>query len=147
MQRDASSLAVICEDDTSLQAVGQRQKTPEFLDTCIIRAGTESTISQAVRGFGLRQSCHFGHAKTHLQHLAIRVVMNLMHLVHPINDDAPAPMRHSHVTNLIQVKPSTDFASSVESAERCIWRPQQGPGSASYTRERCTAPIRKPPRA
>ena len=41
------------------------------------RAGVEGTISQGVRGFGLRQSRYWGLAKTHLQHLATAAAMNL----------------------------------------------------------------------
>jgi transposase len=41
------------------------------------RAGVEGTISQGVRGFGLRQSRYWGLAKTHFQHLATAAAINL----------------------------------------------------------------------
>ncbi len=41
------------------------------------RAGIEGTISQGVRGFGLRRSRYRGLAKTHLQNLAIAAAINI----------------------------------------------------------------------
>ena len=41
------------------------------------RAGIEGTISQGVRGFGLRRSRYRGLAKTHLQNLAIAAAVNI----------------------------------------------------------------------
>jgi transposase len=45
------------------------------------RAGVEGTISQGVRAFGLRQTRYRGLAKTHLQHIATAVAINLDRLV------------------------------------------------------------------
>lgn len=41
------------------------------------RAGIEGTLSQGVRGFGLRRSRYRGLAKTHLQNVAIGVAINI----------------------------------------------------------------------
>lgn len=41
------------------------------------RAGIEGTISQAVRCFGFRQARYIGQTKTHLQHVATAVALNL----------------------------------------------------------------------
>ncbi len=46
------------------------------------RAGIEGTISQAVRVFDLRQARYRGLAKTHLQHVATAVAINLDRLDH-----------------------------------------------------------------
>ena len=44
------------------------------------RAGIEGTISQGVRGFGLRRSRYRGLAKTHLQHVATAAAINVERL-------------------------------------------------------------------
>ncbi|MBM3224813.1 MAG: hypothetical protein FJZ47_13545 [Candidatus Tectomicrobia bacterium] len=51
----------------ALQAARQRQETPEFKAQYALRAGVESTLSQAVRRFALRQSRDMGLARTHIQ--------------------------------------------------------------------------------
>ncbi len=45
------------------------------------RAGIEGTISQGVNAFGLRQTRYRGLAKTHLQHVATAVAINLERIV------------------------------------------------------------------
>lgn len=45
------------------------------------RAGIEGTLSQGVRGFGLRRSRYRGLAKTHLQHVVIGTAINFDRLV------------------------------------------------------------------
>ncbi len=49
------------------------------------RAGVEGTLSQAVRGFGMRHSRYRGLAKTHLQNVAIGAAINIDRLVNWIN--------------------------------------------------------------
>ena len=49
------------------------------------RAGIEGTISQGVRGFGLRRSRYRGLPKTHLQNVAIGAAINIDRLVNWIN--------------------------------------------------------------
>ena len=44
------------------------------------RAGAEGTISQAVRGTGLRQARYRGLAKTHVQNVASGIAINLTRL-------------------------------------------------------------------
>ena len=87
-----------------LQAARQRQKTPEFIGTYALLAGVEATISQAVRAFGLRRSRYFGHAETHLQHVASAAAMNLVRLVHWVSGDALAPTKRSHFSRLIRLQ-------------------------------------------
>jgi transposase len=86
------------------QAARQRQTTPEFLSLYALRAGVEATISQGVRAFDLRRSRYFGHAKTHLQHVATAAAMNLVRLVHWILGDTPARTRRSHFSRLVRAQ-------------------------------------------
>jgi transposase len=45
------------------------------------RAGIEGTLSQGVRAYGLRRSRYHGLAKTHLQHVATAVAINMDRIV------------------------------------------------------------------
>jgi transposase len=60
----------------------QRQTTAEFRALYGQRAGIEGTISQGVRVSDLRQARYRGLAKTHLQHVATAVAINLDRLDH-----------------------------------------------------------------
>jgi transposase len=64
----------------ALQEARQHQETDEFKEKYKRRAGVEGTISQGVRGFGLRRSRYKGLPKTHLQHVFTAIAMNLMRL-------------------------------------------------------------------
>lgn len=88
----------------ALQAARRRQKTPEFTSLYGIRAGIEATISQGVRAFDLRRSRYFGHAKTHLQHVATAAAMNLVRLVRWVNGDPLTHTRRSHFSHLIRAQ-------------------------------------------
>lgn len=50
----------------AVQAARQRRATPEFAERYACRAGSEGTISQGVRAFGLRRARYRGLAKTHV---------------------------------------------------------------------------------
>jgi transposase len=54
----------------------QQQTTEAWQQQYAQRAGVEGTISQAVRGFGLRDCRYLGLAKTHLQHIFTAIAMN-----------------------------------------------------------------------
>ena len=58
----------------------QQQKTEEWQKQYAKRAGVEGTISQAVRGFGLRECRYIGLAKTHLQHVLTAMAINMVRL-------------------------------------------------------------------
>jgi len=58
----------------------QLQETSEFKQLYQQRAGVEGTLSQGVRRSDLRQSRYSGLAKTHLQHILIATVLNLVRL-------------------------------------------------------------------
>jgi transposase len=64
----------------ALQEARQRQETTEFKEKYKRRAGVEGTVSQGVRGFGLRRSRYTGLPKTHLQHVFTALAMNLVRL-------------------------------------------------------------------
>jgi transposase len=64
----------------ALQTVRQKQQTEEWKEQYAKRAGVEGTISQAVRGFGLRECRYTGLAKTHLQHVLTAAAINFARL-------------------------------------------------------------------
>src|SRR4051812_24204363 len=68
------------EQHIALMAARRRGTTAEFAALSAVRAGVEGTISQAVRGFGLRRSRYVGQAKAHLQHVATAAAMNLVRM-------------------------------------------------------------------
>ena len=65
----------------ALQAARQRQETPEFRAQYALRAGVESTLSQAGRRFDLRQSRSIGLARTHLQQVLTATAMNVVRVL------------------------------------------------------------------
>ena len=69
--------------------------SPEGKDRYKRRAGIEGTLSQGVRGFGLRRSRYRGLAKTHLQNMAISAAMNIDRLVNWLNGTLTAKTRVS----------------------------------------------------
>ena len=64
------------------------------------RAGVEGTLSQGVRGFGLRRARYRGLEKTHLQHVAIAAAINVDRIVawldEPTGQDTDLPLRRAH---------------------------------------------------
>lgn len=54
------------------------EKSSEWQDLYQERAGIEGTISQAVRGYGLRQTRYIGKAKTHLHNIAVASAVNIV---------------------------------------------------------------------
>jgi transposase len=65
----------------ALQAARQRQETPEFRAQYALRAGVESSLSQGVRRFALRQSRYIGLARTHLQQVLTATAMNVVRVI------------------------------------------------------------------
>lgn len=68
------------EQHKTLVAARHRQTTDEFKQHYAKRAGCEGTLSQGIRSFGLRRSRYAGLAKTHLQHIAVAMAMNVSRL-------------------------------------------------------------------
>ena len=58
----------------------KQQSTKKWLKQYNQRAGVEGTISQGVRGFGLRSARYIGLDKVHLQHILTATAMNLVRL-------------------------------------------------------------------
>jgi transposase len=84
----------------ALQRQRARQLTPEWQAIYHRRAGIEGTFSQAVRVHGLRRSRYRGRAKTHLQHLATAVAINLGRLDDWLRGRPTAPTRCSRFAAL-----------------------------------------------
>ena len=68
------------ERHEALQAARREQETAEWKAEYAVRAGIEGTISEGVRGFGLRRCRYVGLAKAHLQHVITAAAMNLSRL-------------------------------------------------------------------
>jgi transposase len=64
----------------ALQARRQEERTQAFRLAYQTRAGIEGTLSQAVRGMGIRRSRYDGLQKTHLQHVLTATAINLVRI-------------------------------------------------------------------
>lgn len=84
----------------ALQAARQRQQTDEFKTLYASRAGVEGTISQAAHALGMRQARYRGMTKTHLQHIATAVALNLTRLFAWWREVPRAKTRLSHFAAL-----------------------------------------------
>jgi transposase len=60
------------------QAARQRQETPECKEKYALRSGVESSLSQGIRRFALRQSRYRGLAGAHLQQLLTATAMHVV---------------------------------------------------------------------
>lgn len=89
------------EQYEALQALRAEMKTEEGKENRNLRAGIEGTISQAVRGFGLRKARYRSLAKTRLQHLATAAAINVDRLFFYKQDREPAKTRVSHFAALM----------------------------------------------
>ena len=87
----------------ALVAARQQQRTAAFQRVYAKRAGIEGTLSQGVRGFGLRQARYRGLAKTQLQHVATAAAINLSRLSSWLAGATPAPTRQSRFAALMAV--------------------------------------------
>lgn len=68
------------EQANLLQSVRAAQQTEDFWTRYATRAGVEGTISQAVVALNMRRSRYRGLTKTHLQHVATAVAINITRL-------------------------------------------------------------------
>ncbi|MBA3534979.1 MAG: IS1182 family transposase [Ardenticatenales bacterium] len=84
----------------ALQAARAAQKTPEWKTRYDLRAGIESSISQSVRAFELRQTRYVGLARTHLQHVFTATAMNVVRLTSYLRGSTPAKTRPSRFAAL-----------------------------------------------
>jgi transposase len=88
----------------ALQQARDRQATESVQQGFAIRAGVEGTISQAVRGFEVRQCRYIGFAKTHLQHVITAAAMNVVRVINWLDDVPLAQTRQAHFARLAPVK-------------------------------------------
>jgi transposase len=71
----------------AIQAARQRQETTAFKAQYALRAGIESSLSQGIRRFDLRQSRYRGLARTHLQQLLNATAMNMVRVIAWLRDE------------------------------------------------------------
>jgi IS5 family transposase len=87
-------------EHTALTAARARFASAEGQTLYDLRAGVESTISQAVRVFGLRRARYRGLPKTRLQHAATAAALNLARLAAWLEERPLAPTRISRFARL-----------------------------------------------
>jgi transposase len=85
----------------ALQARRREQSGEEWKTQYACRAGIEGTLSQGVRGFGLRRCRYLGQAKTHLQHVLTAAAMNLVRVDAWLRGQPRARTRQSRITTLL----------------------------------------------
>ena len=66
------------EEQEFLEKTRLAQQSSEWRNLYQERAGIEGTISQSVRGYGLRQTRYIGKAKTHLHNIAVASAVNIV---------------------------------------------------------------------
>lgn len=85
----------------ALQAARQRDSQANWSLLYNHRAGIEGTLSQGVRGFGMRRSRYIGLAKTHLQNIFVATAMNLWRIVDWLNEVPLAKTRQASFMRLM----------------------------------------------
>lgn len=81
----------------------KQQETKRWLKQYNQRAGVEGTISQAVRGFGLRCARYVGLKKVHLQHILTATAMNAIRLFAWFEG---VPLAKTRLSSFAQLAPS-----------------------------------------
>jgi transposase len=89
------------EQYEALQAARSRESSQEYRDEYHRRAGIEGTISQGIRGCGLRRSRYVGEAKAHLQHIATATAINVSRITDWLADQPREVTRRSAFTRLM----------------------------------------------
>jgi transposase len=84
----------------ALQARRQEQETPAFRKVYQTRAGIEATLSQAVRGMGIRRARYDGLHKTQVQHVLTAVAINLVRIDAMLTQTPRGKTRQSHFMRL-----------------------------------------------
>lgn len=88
------------ERHEALQTARGEQETTAWKAEYARRAGIEGTISEGVRGFGLRRCRYIGLAKADLQHVITAAAMNLSRLAAWLAEDPRAKTRTSRFARL-----------------------------------------------
>lgn len=84
------------------RAAREREKTWEYQKQYQQRSGIEGTISQAVRGFGMRRSRYIGAVKTHLQNVMTATAVNAVRLNNWLNEVPIATTRQPLFARIIR---------------------------------------------
>lgn len=92
------------EQYIALQMARSREETEAFDTEYARRAGIEGTISEGVRSHGLRRSRYVGEAKTHLQHVAAAVAMNIIRISNWLLERGRAGTRQSAYERLMALQ-------------------------------------------
>lgn len=89
----------------ALHRARARTQAPEYQLTYAARAGSEGTLSQAVRRGGLRHARYVGLAKTHLQSLLTATALNLVRILNWVLGVPLARTRASRFQQLLSPQP------------------------------------------
>lgn len=84
----------------ALQARRHEQDTPAFRQDYQTRAGIEGTLSQAIRGMGMRRARYDGLHKTHLEHVLTAVAINVVRIDAVLTHTPRGRTRRSNFTRL-----------------------------------------------
>ena len=84
----------------ALQARRYEQETPAFRQAYQTRAGIEATLSQAVRGMGIRRARYDGLHKTQVQHVITAVAINLVRIDAVLTQTPRGKTRRSNFAQL-----------------------------------------------
>ena len=94
---------ILPKEQFKMQRVArEREKTQEYKLQYRRRSGIEGTISQAVRGFGMRHSRYIGAAKTHLQNVMTATAVNTVRLSNWLNEVPIATTRQPLFVKVIR---------------------------------------------
>jgi hypothetical protein len=88
------------EEHELLQRQRAEQETDEWKQRYAKRAGVEGTMSQAVRGTGIRTSRYRGQAKTGLAHVFSAAAINLHRIDAHLTGRPTGTTRHTHFADL-----------------------------------------------
>jgi transposase len=84
----------------ALQARRHEQDTPALRQDYQTRAGIEGTLSQAIRGMGMRRARYDGLHKTHLEHVLTAVAINVVRIDAVLTQTPRGRTRRSNFTRL-----------------------------------------------
>jgi transposase len=84
----------------ALQARREEQATPAFRQAYQTRAGIEGTLSQAVRGMGIRRARYDGVHKTQVQHVLTAVAINVVRIDAVLTQTPRGQTRQAHFMRL-----------------------------------------------
>jgi transposase len=96
----------------ALQAQRHLEQTPAFRQQYALRSGIEGTLSQGVRGMGLRRSRYDGLARTHVQHVLTAVAINLVRIDAVLTHHPRGKTRRSHFAKLASIPAVPDRISA-----------------------------------